>query len=68
MMHKHTRTAGPTCIHIAAMTLTQSTRMYAHMSDSPVIPPIDSGNVPERDVEYRYLPAHIINTPCTLKR
>ena len=52
---------SPTCMHTDAITLTPSTRMQAHMLDSRVIWPIVSGNVPERDVEYRSLQAHIIN-------
>ena len=54
-------------MHTDAITLTPSTRMQPHMTDSPVISPIDSGNVPERDVECRYLPAHIINATQPLR-
>ena len=48
-------------MHTDVITLTPSARMQAHMLVNPVIPPIDSGNVPERDVESRFLPAHIVN-------
>ena len=41
--------------------------MQAHTSDSPVIWPIVSGNVPERDVEYSLLPAHIVNATQPLR-
>eukprot|EP01043_Picozoa_sp_COSAG02_P041250 COSAG02_NODE_3404_length_6797_cov_54.443267_4_plen_97_part_00 len=47
--------------HTIATTLTPSTRKQAHKLWSPVMWPIDSGNVPERNVENRPLTSHIIN-------
>eukprot|EP01043_Picozoa_sp_COSAG02_P041252 COSAG02_NODE_3404_length_6797_cov_54.443267_6_plen_67_part_00 len=66
-MHKHTHARSPTYMHTAATTLTPSTRKQAHKSYIAVNWPIDSGNVPERDIEDKSLPAHIINAMQPLR-